>query len=94
MSAALLDDALARAEGALAAGDVPVAAAATAEALAICGDLERRGVRLEDAALRALAERHARCARAAATRRDALAAELEVAGRSRQATSAYRRNGP
>lgn len=94
MSAALLEAALARVEGALAAGDAPAAEAATAEVVAICAGLEARGVRLDGATVRALSARHARCARAAELRRDALAAELGLAARSRQADSAYRRNGP
>lgn len=93
MSAAL-ERALLAAEAALAGGDPIAAAAAASEGARACAELEARGVRLQADELERLTALHARGAAAAAARRDALAAEVGLAGRSRQADAAYRRSGP
>jgi hypothetical protein len=94
VSAAALERALLAAEAALGEDDAPAAAAAVAEGVRACAALEAAGVRLDGASLARLSALHARGAAAAQARRDALAGELGVAGRSRQADAAYRRHGP
>jgi hypothetical protein len=90
---AALERALALAGEALAGGDAVLAAAALADGVRACAELEARGVRLGRAELERLTALHARGEAQAAARRAALAAEVGLAGRSRQADAAYRRAG-
>lgn len=92
MSAAViarLSELLAGVDAALDREDATAAAEGVAAALRLCEELAAAPVPLDPEALARLAAQHARLEARAVRARDALAARLEEAGRSRRAAAAY-----
>lgn len=90
-AAAALAEELQAAEAALERGDPPAAAQAVLAAARTCAAAEAAGVRLDPADLARLTAQHGRLQARAAQTHQALAAQLEGAGRSRRAAVAYGR---
>lgn len=82
---------LAAADAALDREDAAGAEAAVAAALRVCAELASARVPLDREDLARLSAQHARLEERAVRARDAVAARLEEAGRSRRAATAYGR---
>jgi hypothetical protein len=89
-AAQAIEEALTAAAAALERGDGPAAEQAVTAAARACEALAAAGASPDGPALETLRALHARLVERATGARDELAAELDRAGRSRRAISAYR----